>query len=500
MGISNSIIAEFRRRVKDVRHSVRAFGLAVTDPQVTQALCEVTSGHLIVTVFGGTASSIDLDLTANRTDTIGALHQAISRMPGYRASLDEDASLDHASVDLEEFGPIPINGTGVDLLHHVFADSELEELLKYALQRHNPTLTFSTLPPQEWAFVMPLAQANYVRVQAHDASKRKGTAEDVQSLLALAESFERQYDKDTTRLSRALRSPKETNSNNLDEGDVMLGTLVRRSTRTGFMSPLAATIPPDYAVLVEPDEYDVEDTNVRIVWQRNKNVDFYSYELWMDTRPEVERNREGGLIIAGTPVADQQLPSGGGIYSSAQRLTTSKMVFRSFGSNSNSSRSSFSTFVEEFGQLIRSFSVGGLEPQRDYYFRLYVISINYIATSSNIVKARTKAVRCGFLPMGNNPNYPSAPSGVALSVANGSPGTVVNVRLDTTRAAFTSAHTFYFAGMAVTPSILSAGYALQFTVPSFQNTLNYNTPQDISIVSPNGLVDVQNQVFTVTPP
>jgi hypothetical protein len=349
-------------------------------------------------------------------------------------------------------------------------------------------------------FVMPLAMANVIKVQAYDASKRRGLDKDVASLLSIAEAFEKQYEKDTTRLARAIKSPKETNSNDADEGDVMLGKMVRRSLRDGFMSPLSQTIPPDFVVLLDPDEYDIEDTNVRVVWQRNKNLDFYSYELWMDTRPEVVRTREGGLIFVGNPISDQQFAPGGGIYEgSAKRLTTSKMVFRSFGSNSNSSSSSFATFVEEFGQLIRSFAVGRLEPETTYYFRLYVVGINYIATSGNIVKATTKQLRTAFLRQSQINNDPAIPSGPALSLSTGAPGTVVTVTCDPSRSPYTEACTFFFAGLQ-TPVTIVDDYHFTFVVPSFQNPANYNIGQDVSIVSPNQLVDVRNQAFRVSPP
>lgn len=493
MPIASSILAEFRNRIKDVRFSSRAFGLAITDQAVTNAIAEVTAGHLIVTIAGGSGTpTLDFDLTSSRYDTIGKLYQVLSRTPGYRASLDEDANVGHPSIDLEQFGPLSVQGVGVDLQHHLFSDSELEEILKYALQRHNPTLTLATLPPQEWAFVMPLAQANTCRIQAYDATKRRGLAQESGTLIQLADSFEKQYTDDTTRLARAIRSPKETNSNINDEGDVMLGQQFRRSLRTGFMSPLSQVIPPDFVVLNDPDMHDVEDDNVRIVWQRNKNVDFYSYELWMDSRPEVERTREGGLVFAGTPVSFQSLQDSQN--NSAHRLTTSRLIFRSFGANSNSSRSSFSTFVEEFGQLIRSFSVGALEPLMTYYFRLYVIDLNYEASGSNIVKATTKTLRTRFLSQSVNNLQPQRPVGPYTDKTAGPPGTVVNYFLDTTRAPFTPACTFLFGGKEVVPTILAGGFQAQIVVPTFQT---YGV-KDVSIISPNSLIDVRNQAFTLS--
>lgn len=508
MPISSSILSEFRRRIKDVRHSSRAFGVAIVDPGVTTATAEVTMGHLIVNVQGGAAPSIDFDLSNPRYDTIGRLYQVVSRVQGYRATLDEDVNLDHPSNDIEGFGPLPIagggtvmpasaSGSGVDLTHHLFSDSELEEILKIAIQRHNPSLTLSTLPPQEKTFVITLAHAEVCRIQGYDASKRKGLDQTVENLIALADSFEKQYKDDTTRLSRAIQSPREANSNTTDEGDVMLGKLFRRSGRTGFMDPLGNVIPPDAAVLQDPDEHDIEDDNIRVVWQRNKNWDFYSYELWMDTRPDVIRTREGGLIFAGVPINALISPDTDfGQRNAAKRMTTSTLVFRSFGSNSNASQSSFATFVEEFGQLIRSFSVGGLESQTTYYFRLYIVNINYVATSSNVVRGMTKPLRARFISQFFDPNNPLAPVGQFISVTTGPAGTVVTLQLDTTKGAFTTLHTLKFSEKPVVPTITNGGYTLTATVPAFQNI----GPKDLAIVSPTGLVDVRNQGFLLTAP
>ena len=490
MAISTSLIAEFRRRIKDVRYSKRVMGVAVSDPNVNQASAEITRGHFYIHIVGGRAPNIDINLTDTDYDTINNLYQRISRSPGISVSLDEDANLEQASIDLEPFGPIPILGTGISLNSHLFSDSELEEVLKEAIQRHNPSLSLDTLPQQEEVFVLALAQAGICRIQAMDSSKRQGVDKDVGLLLKLADSFESQYKSDTARLARAIQSPKEANSNLVSEGDVMLGDLTRRSLRTGFKSQISQTIDPSDAVLLPPDEHDTEDDNLRLIWQRNKNNDFYSYELWMDYTPDVVRTREGGLVFAGTPIS--YLATDDTRHQPGFRATTSVMVFRSFGANSNSSRSSFSTFVEEFGQLIRSFAVGDLEPEMDYYFRLYLININYLSIGSNVVKGTTKPYRCRMLSTQRSNNSPG-PVGAFADKASGPAGTVVTVTLDSTRAAFTPDYTFRIGGKVVTPTILSP-YSIQVTIPTF----NVIGPKDFSVTSPNGLVDVRNSAFTVS--
>lgn len=478
MPVETSYVAEFRRRIKDVRASCRALNVGVADRSVTRCIAELTNGHLILTPQGGSAVPLDLNLTDSRYDTVGGLYQAISRAQGWSAQLDEDANKDHPSIDIEGFGPLDILGTGVQLVHHIFSDSELNELILRGLQRHNPQFTLVTMPPQEWAFVQPLAHAEVCRAQAYDASKRRGLDKDVDALLRLASSFETQYQEDTARLARAIQSPREANANLVDEGDVMLGQLHRLSLRTGFMSPIAKTLAPDAAVLLEPDVFDIEDDNVRVVWQRNKNVEFYSYELWMDASPDVIRSREGGLAYAGTPVAYPE--PGDERRDGARRETSSQMVFRSFGANSNSARSSFSTFVEEMGQLIRSFNVGRLESETTYYFRLYVIALNFNAVSSNIVSATTKPLRARFA----QPNFTDKKRVTAADT--------VTLTLDSTKGAFTSQHKLRIGEKEVTPTIISP-YSISFVVPTFQN----KGLKELVITSPTKLIDVRAQAIEV---
>lgn len=477
MPISASFLGEFRRRIQDLRHSKRAMGLAVVDPATTSALAEITNGHLIVTVSGGAAPNLDLNLTGPRYDTIGALYQVLSRSTGYRAVIDEDADLDHSSIDLEPFGPLEIKGTGVDLTTHKFSDIELEEVLGQAITKHNPAMTLFTIPPPEFKLILPLAHAIICRNMAFDAIQRRGLAEDGAALDRLAKSYEAEYEADRSRQLRAIMPVREANPNKVFQGDFTEGNLRRRSLRTGFITPLAEALEPDQPIIVEPDEHDVEDDNIRIRWERNVQVDHFSYELWMDNRPDVVREREGGLVFTG-PISMGYQPAED---RSAVRSTTSKLVFRGFGPNSGSARSTFSLFVEEFGQLVKTFSVGRLESSTTYYFRLYVISINYIAKGSNVISATTKPLRARFHPH----SY--------ANVLSGQAGTVVTLTLDTTKGAFTAGHVLQIGEKVVTPTIIDP-YHVQFTVPSFQQK---DIPKDLSIISPGGMVDIRNAAFTV---
>jgi hypothetical protein len=158
------------------------------------------------------------------------------------------------------------------------------------------------------------------------------------------------------------------------------------------------------------------------------------------------------------------------------------MMFRSYGANSNASRSSFSTFVEEMGQLIRSFAVGRLESNSTYYFRLYVIGVNFTAVSSNVVSATTKPLRARF----HLTNY--------IDKTTGAPGTVVTLTFDSAKGIITADHVVKLGEKVVTLTILG-NYSASFVVPTFENILG---PKSLSVQSPTKLVDVRQQAFTVS--
>jgi hypothetical protein len=436
-------------------------GLGISvESGASSAIAEVVNGHLIVTVSGGSAPSLSFNLTSPNFDTIGRLYQSLHRAVGYVVQLDEDAYEGHPSIDIESFGPVDILGTGVELKHHRFSDSELLDVLQDAITRHNPSFHLSTIPPQELAFVFQLAHANVCRIMASDAVKRRGTAEDVQSLLALAGSYETAYNRDTRRLSRAITSPKEADSDTMGVGDVVVGFVTRRSPRTGLTVPIAGNIPPNAAVIFEPEDSDVEDTNVRVRWKRNKDLDFYAYELWMDSRPEVARAQ----------------------HDETTRQTTSTIAFKSYGPNAGTGSVKAANLIQELGQTSRGVIIKDLEPSTDYYFRLYITDLNYEGVASEVVRIQTRAARCKF----HATTYASALFGAA--------GDVVHLYFDSTMGAFTASHRIMLGEKQVTPTIISGTHAT-FVVPTFLRT---GVQKSLTVISPNGLIDVKLSVFTVT--
>lgn len=476
---NTTLIDELRRRIKDTSFAVTAMTISCTDSSVTSASLEITHGRLVFTPVGGTVQPIDIDLTSPAYLTVGRVFEHLSRISGVTIQLSEDADREHLCSDFEEIGPVDVRQQGVGLRHHLFSDWELEQAVIAGIRLHNPAMAINTLPVSENELVLLLSQAIIARARAADAAKRKGTQTPAMEFLWIAQSHETAYDQALRRLSRAVVPIKEAPEGSVEEGDIMMGTQWRRSARTGFLAPLGVAQPPPAPQLLEPGDEDEEDENVRITWKRSEDKHFHSYELWKDTQPLVHRQREN-VLLSGLPTAGPATAFD--TNAGAPRPSTADLVFRSFGASSNFSTVGFSTFIESYGQLVVAFNVPNLEPDTDYYFRLYVTDLNYNTVASNVVQMRTKALRCRF-----DPTTP-------LSVTTGAPGTSVTVTFDSTKGTFTSAHRLEFGGKTVAATIVDP-YHVTFTVPAFVHTEDL---KKVVVVSPTGLKDILFDAFKVT--
>lgn len=458
---TNSLIDKLRRRIKDDRPHVKGLTLSVSDAQADRAIAEVTNGHLIVQISGGSTPSFDFNLSDPRYATIGRLHQALTRMSGVTASLDEDAEVDHASLDIYPVAPTDVGPgrSGIELKHHLFSDIELDEVIEHSIQRHNPSFSSGSLPPSEEAFVMTLAHADICRRQAYDSSKRRGLDTTVYDLMSLADSMERTHRDDTTRLAKALVSPSEASPNTMGPGDVVVGTAYRASLRTGRRSPYAAQSGPVSPVLLEFTPEDIEDESVVVRWVRNSDNDFHSYELWMDTIPDImpEHNVRAGAV--GQPVYHHYEGMSSG---------SSRMVHRVYGSGI-------------LGQGARSVRVVDLEPNTTYYFKMYVRDMEGSLAGSGVLSCLTKSLRTRFHPI------------VYASTMFGEVGAPVTLYFDTDRAPITEEHVFRFGEHEIPLDIVNY-FQANVVVPAFVQKKN---GKSLVIQSPTGLRDIAPRLFTV---
>ena len=466
----SNLFQELRRRIKDQHPSVQALTVGVTDTAVTRALLEITSGRMVFVCAGGSVRPFDISLHDPLNGTVGRLHEQLQRMPGMVSSLDKDGDPEHPASDLESFGPKDIRQQGLILRHRTFSDAELEKVIHGAITRHNPSLNVHTLPPGEWELVLLLAQAGIARERAGDASKRKGTSETVSDLLAIARDLENTYAADFRRLNRVLQPARESNPHAVHQGDVMMGTLYRRSLRTGYMSPTSASLPPSALVLSEPDDLDDGDTEVRVRWERSAEPSFLSCELWMDTQPEVVR--QSGIPQLGLVVSEERDVS--------FRETSSRLAGKWVGPNATGIGGTMAgPIVENSGQLAQGLIVTRLEPETDYYFRIYVFNVNGEYAASEVVLHHTKPLRVRF-----NLTNPVLP---IQSVA----GVTLTFNFDSTNGGpFTTDHRILVGGKELTVTRVSDTQATA-PAPSFLQKGH----KDVVVISPTGLKHIRKDGY-----
>jgi hypothetical protein len=462
---TNSLIDKLRRRIKDDRPVHTAMRIVVSDPAITRAIAQVTDGNLFITMEGG-GEQVNFHLGEPRYSTIGRLHQSLMRVKGLTATLGEDAQDQHSTLDLYPVGPLDIRaeGTALELKHHLFSDIELDEILQNAVTRHNPSFDVSDIPENEEAFVLSLAHAEVCRRQAYDVTKRRSMETEAGDLLQIASAIEESYEKDVKRLARAIISPQEAAPNTMGSGDIVVGTQYRSSLRTGRRSPFGAQSGPTAPILLEPDEQgDLEDEQVRVRWLRNSDNDFYAYELWMDTRPEVTNHineRAAQSIEPGYPSY---------YHYEGARIGSSQRVFRLHGTG-------------RVGQGQREQFVSGLEPETTYYFRLFVMDAESSVASSQVVAYRTKALRTRFAQV--NP----------ASTYYGQYGDAITLNFDIKKGELTPDHHFYFGEKEVPIAIVNS-FQGTVVVPAFSNVTRAKM---LMIESPNGLRDVVPTGFRVS--
>jgi len=504
---SADLIRALRSRLSDDRPNVPAFTIGVK-AKCKSALFEVVDGALTVTVEGGEGiKSIRWVLSSPDVSTIGRLINKLQREPGYSAEPDVSAQLDKASVDLYVSGIHTISGGSTyTLKHRMFSDSELRDLLDEAIQLHNPSMTANTVPQSERVFILLKATARAYRVLAGDTAKRKGLDTDANLLLKLAGDLDKEYDDAHGRLVRTIQAPVVDESK-VGPGDVMEGKMFRRSLRAGYNAPYRNANPPTPPELYQPQDDDIEDVMVRLRWAQNRDYSFAHYELWRDTDPRVDRNLAGRL--------EMQLASAGPalpVQTQYSRASTSKQVLGvSFGATASTPIFNgfyFGTASEQPGSILtntsfvdgyvvlsqssQQFRVLGepLEPEYEYYYRMYVVDRNGEILPSNVLKVRTKAMRARF-----KRNESRALASDALSVSSGAlaGGTTVTIK----GTDFADTMSVLINGKACSLTVASSTQATIVT-PGFSNPDFINKPMDLVIVSRNGLRDIVARGWTYT--
>jgi len=484
------LVAQLRRRLKDQRVSRTAFRISCTDTNATDCLLSITLGHHLVTqpINARDAKALDLDLHDPSYATIRLLVEYLRLQKGYVVEVDRDFVAEHPSADLELAGSASILGNAVPLRHHLFTEDELEETLALACARHNIGYTPTNVPEPEVVFVLTLAHALALRDLASDTAKRKEMDASSEQLLELARDLEESYTRDVRRQQRVLPVARPLDEADPGRGDVVVSSSYRRSLRTGYMSPISAALPPAAPVLSHPDEREVEDIKVTLQWTRNRDLGFYSMELWRDTRPNIRRP-ELVSTVDGVPSLQREY---------VKLPFTPKLCFRSAGPNSSWSHiGGIVALSEESGQTVIAFTDTGykgddpralgpatappLEPATTYYYRLFAISLNNEVIASNEVVVTTKAMRALITKNGLAPVL--GPSGTACTL---------------TGSNFDAATRVTVSGKTVDNLLLVSPTQLTFNIPTFANPSAIGLQHDVVVTSGNGLIDVLGNGFKLT--
>lgn len=427
---TTSLVQELRSRVKDTRTTVRAFGVSVTDPAATVATLEISGGYFRVTVVGGTTSSLNLPLADGSYESMGKLVRAISSMAGYVVSPDTDMDQSFETLSIVDLGPVSCLRRQADVAHKLFSDVWLSDIVRRAVLKHNPSIPNpDALPVGEEELVLTLAQAMLMRHLATDSVRRRGLSMTTDELLKVAQALDDDYSVTYKRLARAIQSPREASSNIMREGDIVVAKISRR-LRNGRVKSIGS-IPPETPVIIEPDDSDVEDTRVYLSWERSADDNFYYYEMWRGPDAGVERNREGYTRMQYTPLG------------------------------SPGSRDALATTGGWFC---------GLEPDSEYYFRLYVVDRNGEYSGSTVTQVYTRSLRSKM-----STTTPPTPALVSAG--------------DSIVVTFDPAYTAPDADMVITlgdkPAVytLTGAYEISVVVPTFFQ----KGVKTLKVVSSNGL-------------
>lgn len=491
---SGDLVRSLRTRLSDDRATVTAFSISVVG-NAKAAFLETETGHLSVTVEGGEdVQSFRWNLSSPQYSTLGKLINALQRLKGFSLAVDPSVRLNHPSATLGILGISDIKKSAVPVMHPMWSDDELIEFLSEAVQLHNPSLNVSSVPATERVYVLMKAQSLAYRALAGDTARRKGLDQDAKTLLALADSLDSEYRSATTKQNRSLQ-PVVSDESKVGSGDIMSGSMTRRSARSGYTAPFRNANPPTPPELYEPADDDVADVEVRLRWSQSRDYSFAHYELWRSMEPNVDRSVAGRLSTARTgsptlPVQSQYSRVGTAkqVLGVSYGATSSVPVFDGFyfgtASEQPGSILTNSSFVDGVVFLGSGASVLGepLEPETDYYYRLYAVNWNGEIVPSNVMRVRTRQLRARLL---RNANKTLADT--AMSVSSGPLAGGTSVTLLGTN--FVIGMTVTFGGKPGTVTIVSATEATVVT-PAYVNTDFIGKRMDVVVTTPGGLQDI----------
>jgi len=519
-GSKESLVEGLRRRLADERASVPAFSISVIG-NCRSAVLEIANGFFIVNVEQGeNVRSLRLNLNEHGFNTVQKLTNYLMAQKGYNIVLASTYSCDHPSIDLSVEGMPVISARatataadgstqqGYTIKHRIFGDDELARYIDDAIQLHNVNYTAFSVPVSEHIYVLMKAQAQAYRVLAADTVRRKGLAEDSDALLRLAQDLDRNYEVERKRNSRVVPVPK-SDEGQIGPGDVINGKLFRRSLRAGYDASYRSSVPPTSPEIFQSADDDIGDTTVRLRWSQNRETTFAYYELWRDTQPSVDRCLSGRLSAQnyqqGVPALPMSTPF--------SKATTSKQVL-GVSTRMNQVAPTFDGFffwtaAEVAGSNIvnatftdgiifpnpgaGNYSAVGepLEPDQDYYYRLYAVNYNGEIVPSNVLHVRTRTMRARLKRGATSANLASdAISPLSGPLAGGTSVTILGTKFKTGCRVTIGGKSCTIVSLTETMMVVQT--------PAWENVDFIGKPMDLVITSPNGLYDIATRGWVYT--
>ena len=300
------LLGEFRRRIGDTTYSYVQMDVACDDAAATVALVEVSDFTFSTSISGGTAAPLSFDLADPAYETIEKLVTAIRNSPKYSAAVALDGEATHASTDLEIIPPKDILRRKVQLRSRRWSDSELTDFLDHALIKLGRDVgeqySLSTVPSSMKDLVFLLGTINMYWDQINNATKRRGVDMRVSDFQALHQSLLDEYGRSLTAFKSLQPTPiavlTQEQLDDLGSGEVIVGTQIRTSLRTGRKVPSFAA---EYPAAEQIAATYFGGAKIRLDWSRSHASGFYRYEIWRGTTAGVNNQSDIALPLGSVP-------------------------------------------------------------------------------------------------------------------------------------------------------------------------------------------------------
>jgi hypothetical protein len=308
----DALLDEFRRRLGDTNCNFVQCEVSCDDASATGALLEVSDNLLSTTITGGSAADLVLDLTDPAYDTLEKLVDHLAHQAGYTARVASSGESTHHSTDLEVIPPKDCLRRMVQLKSRRWSDHELTNMLNTALVKLSRDTgniyDLTTVPSSVKDMMFLLGTIDAYWDQINNVTKRQGAdlrVEDFRTLhQALLDEYGRSLASFLAGQPPIISTLTPEQLDDLGSGEIIVGTQMRRSLRTGRMVPSSASPFPASEQMAATF---IGGAKVQLNWSRTHSSNFHHYEVWRGTTLAVSNISElarpsGSIAATGTKI------------------------------------------------------------------------------------------------------------------------------------------------------------------------------------------------------